>query len=56
MVRFYDDSPMVPVPKDSMTSKGIWRAAGADKKNAKSLHAMIGARVVQDDLVAGVDI
>jgi outer membrane protein assembly factor BamB len=52
---FYDGSLMVRVPKDSTTSEVIWRAAGVDEKNTKSLHAMIGTSIVQDDLVYGVD-
>jgi outer membrane protein assembly factor BamB len=52
---FYDGSLMVRVPKDSTTSEVIWRAVGVDEKNTKSLHAMIGTSIVQDDLVYGVD-
>jgi len=52
---FYDGSLMVSVPKDKVTSEVIWRAVGPDEQHTKSLHAMIGTSIVQDNLVFGTD-
>ena len=52
---FYDGSLMVRVPKDKVTSEVIWRGVGPDEQHTKSLHAMIGTSIVQDNLVFGTD-
>jgi len=52
---FYDGSLMVRVPKDKVTSEVIWRGVGPDEQHTKSLHAMIGTSILQDNLVFGTD-
>jgi len=52
---FYDGSLMVRVPKDKVTAEVIWRGVGPDEQHIKSLHAMIGTSIVQDNLVFGTD-
>ncbi len=52
---FYDGSLMVSAPKESLSSERIWRAVGPDEQHTKSLHAMIGTCILQDNLVYGAD-
>lgn len=52
---FYDGSLMAKVPSDQLSSEVIWRAVGPDEQHTKSLHAMIGTSILQDDLIFGTD-
>jgi outer membrane protein assembly factor BamB len=52
---FYDGSLMVRAPKGRLSSEVLWRAVGPDEQHTRSLHAMIGTCIVQDNLVFGTD-
>lgn len=52
---FYDGSLMVRAPKETLASDVLWRAVGPDEQHTRSLHAMIGTCIVQDNLVFGAD-
>ncbi|MCA9156809.1 MAG: PQQ-like beta-propeller repeat protein [Planctomycetales bacterium] len=45
---FYDGSLMIRAPKDSLTSKLVWRAVGIDEKSTGTRTVQIGSETVGD--------